>query len=454
MNGCSNGMDSRPVLALALALAGLLLGGCTESQRPTVSGEGNIRGLHAMPTAPDVTFLIEEQTIGDLSYREVSGTQTFDDLTYNFNFDTRLPGDPEVHRIASQSLSVVPDTDYVLAVTGTLEAPSIVLWETPVRQWSGSETVFEASAGHLAPSLGAVDVYLDAPGTAPAAGQARGSLAPGEKLPPFEVESGNYVLTITAAGDPSSILFTSTSQALGERTSQLFVIQEADPSITSGIGVQRVAQDGSSSQLADARFPPTRRFFHAAPGTTAFDVVVDDDFAAPVAANVAYGAISPDVAVPAGESTFTFTQAGNSGVTLHEAEDTIIANSRSTTFLVGAPGELELVSFADNRRPLADLAKFRATLVSSSLEQADIYLLDAGTDIADASPGFSGIDSLTSTGYLRLTAGSYELTVTTAGEKTVLAGPVALDLAGGDVVEMAIIDTADPNVLDAIIYDN
>lgn len=443
-------MRTRLPALLALISAGLLLGGCTETQRESATGKGSIRGVHAMSTAPEVNFLIEERSLGQLSYRGMTGVQAFDDLTYNFNFDTRFPGDAEIRRLDSVSVDVMPETDYVLALTGTVDTPSIVVWETPERAWEGGETVFEASAGHLAATAGDVDVYLAPPGTAPAAAQARGTLSFGEKLPPFEAESGDWVFTVTAAGDPADVLFRSNTQDIAEMTSVLFTMQDSGPSITSRLSVQRVTRDGALSQLADSRFPPTRRFFHAASGTTDLDVVVDDDFAAPIVSGLVFGTTSADVAVPAGESNYSFTQAGNPGAILHEEEDTAPANSRATAFIAGPPGDLDLVSFIDDRRPVSGLAKIRLTLLSANFEEADIYLLESGTDIADASPGFSSMETLDSTGYLQVAPGSYDVTVTVAGEKTVAAGPLTLDVVSGDTAEFAIIDTADPNVLDIV----
>lgn len=439
---------------LVLTCAVTCLGGCLESARPTATGKGNIRGVHAISTAPEVDFLIEEHSLGAINYKGSTSTQPFDDFTYNFHFETRFPGDAVVRRIATHSLAVVPDTDYAFVLTGTVDAPSILVWETPERQWGGSETVLEASAGHLAAGIGAVDVYLAAPGTAPAAGQERGRLAFGERLPAFDVESGDYVLIVTAPGDPANVLFRSGTQALAAMTSILFTIHDADPSLTSGIGVRRVDQTGTSVEIADADSPPTRRFFHAAFGATNLDVVADDDFAAPVAANLAFGTLSADAPVPAGASTFSYTQAGNPGAILLEEDATVVANTRSTVFVTGAPGELGSVGFSDNRRSIAGLAKLRIVQVSTNFEEADVYLLDAGTDIAGVGASFPGVDTGLTPGYLQVAAGSYELTVTVTGEKTVAAGPVALDLANGDVVELAIVDTADPNVLDVVVYDN
>ena len=443
-------MKGKASVLFALVLTGLGFAGCTESQREEATGEAGIRGIHAMPTAPAVAFLIEERSLSQLSYRGVSTAEAFDDLTYNFNFDTAFPGDTESTRLATVSADIQPDIEYVFALTGTVDAPSIVVWETPERTFEEGETVFEASAGHLAAAAGELDVYLAPPGTAPAAGQARGTLAFGDIMEPFDVEAGDWVLTVTAAGDPADVLFQSGTQEIGERTAVLFTIQDSEPSLTSTLSVQRVTRGAGASQLADSRFPPTRRFVHAAFGTAGIDVVVDDDFGSPVVSGLTFGQVSADVAVPAGNADYSLTQAGNPGAILHEEEDASAANSRSTSFIAGEPGDLELVTFPDNRRSIPRVARLRLTLVSANFEEADIYILESGTDIADAGPGFSRMKTLVSTGYLDLAPGSYDVTITVGGEKTVAAGPLTLDLASGSITDLAAVDTADPNLLEIV----
>lgn len=434
-----------------LAMAGMAFG-CTESQRPEASGKGTIRAIHAAPAVADVTFLIEERSLGTLSYKSSTSTQEFDDLTYSFNFDARRPGQTALSRIATESVDVEPDMDYVFVLTGSLASPSVLVWESEERQWEGTETTAAVSAGHLSPGLGAIDVYFAEPGTAPAAGSARGTLSFGERLPAFEVESGGYRLTVTEAGNPAAVLFRSTPRDYNERTSTLFTVQDADPSITSNLSVRRIDQAGNTAELGDTSFPPTRRFFNSALGSGSMDVYVGDDFVTPLVSNLAYGTVSADVPVPAGESEYTYTAAGNPGAILVEHEATVAANTRGTNFVTGEPGDLDIIPFIDDRRPITSFSKIRINQVSAEFSLVDVYLLPPGADIADRAPNLARLASTTSSGYVHLEPGSYEITVTESGEKTVLAGPLALTLASGDIVETAILDTADPNVLSIVSY--
>ena len=436
-----------------LAATVLVLGGCTESQRPEATGKGTIRGIHAVPAGQDATFLIEERSLGNISYKNSTGTQEFDDLTYNFSFDARFPGDSSLTRIATETLTVAADMDYVFVLTGTIAAPSVLVWEAEERQWEGSETEFEVSAGHLASGSGAVDVYFAPPGTAPVAGSARGTLAFSERLPAFEVENGEYVLTVTAAGDPAAVLFKSSVRDYTERTSVLFTIQDADPSIVSGLSVRRIEQAGTSTEVGDPAFPPTRRFFNSAFGSGNMDVYVGDDFTTPIVSNLAYGAVSADVPVPSGASDYTYTAAGNPGAILLEDEETVPPNTRATNFVAGEPDEVDALTFIDDRRPVTGFGKVRVIQVATSFDSVDVYLLDAGTDHEDTGPNLPRLASNLSSGYLHIEPGDYEISVTEIGEKALLAGPVPITVSASGIVETAVIDTTDPNLLDVVIYD-
>ena len=78
-------------LVATLAIAGAM-GGCGESSQPVATGKGQIRGINAIVTAAEVGFLIEERNLGGVNFKGATGFSTFDDLTYNFNFDYFLPG--------------------------------------------------------------------------------------------------------------------------------------------------------------------------------------------------------------------------------------------------------------------------------------------------------------------------------------------------------------------------
>ena len=443
--------DKSPILVLATL--SLLVLGCAESQRPEVSGDANIRALHAIVDGPETVFRIEQRSLGAINYKGVTAIDAFDDLTYQFNFDSALPGDTEQTRLASRSLDVVPDMDYLFVLTGSFANSEILLWESEERQWEGNEEVTQVSAGHLSTTLDALDVYLVAPDGTPVSGEARGTVEFGERLADFDVDAGDYRIVLTPAGDPATILFRSTILTLNERVSTLFTIHDSDPSITSNVSIRRITATGGSTEVTETNSPSTHRFLHAAAGTGNFDLYVDEDFDSPVVEDVAYGTTTGDVAVPRGDAAYTFTAAGNVGAVLFEDDRTTAGNTRTTSFLVGPPDDLDLVSLVDDRRPVVGTSKVRLVQLAENFEAVDIYLTLAGSDIDDLSPSFANTGSPLSSGYSRLEPGEYEITVTDAGEKTPVAPVLPLDLAAGDIAEIAIIDNVDPNRVDVIRYD-
>ena len=153
--------------------AALVLAACTsDSQLPSPTGKGGVRGINAIPGSPVVTFRIEERSLGNLNYKNSSTPTLYDDFEYNFNFDIINPGEDEAQRIASTTQKVDNGVEYVFVVSGDLANPTLTTWETPLRDWSGSETVFEARFAHLAESLGNIDVYFyDQSGPLPVQGE-------------------------------------------------------------------------------------------------------------------------------------------------------------------------------------------------------------------------------------------------------------------------------------------
>lgn len=439
--------------ACAVITAAIALGGCIESQRPQATGKGNIRGINAIVSAPEVLFLVEERGQGLLSFGDGSGSR-FDGLPYNLNFDVRFAGDDENSRLATQALDVVADTEYILSLTGTLSAPSITVWQHPERVWEGTETTFEISFGHLTDSIGTVDVYFDTPGTVPAAGNARGSIAKGGFIPATELPAGEYQLILTAAGDPATIIYTSPTTAPNGAISLTYTFFDASPSITGPVSVRLMRSDGGSAEQPDQNSPPTFRTYHAALGSGNYDAFINGDFAAAIASDLAFSELSSDADAAVGDNTITFTATGNPGAILLESTAAAVTGRRHSLFLVGQPGSLTSIPIADDRRPEETLGKFRLVHAAANMEGVDLYVTAPGTDIADVFANFIGLTRFSATVYGRLVAASYEVRITPTGDKTVIGGPLSLDFTTDGIAELALLDTADPNVFSLIEWTN
>lgn len=441
-------------IAALIGLATLILAGCAESTREEATGKAAVRGINAIVDAPNVSFKIEERSIGSVAFGEVSPVQRYDDLSYNFNFDVTEIGASSSERLGKQFVDVVPDTDYLFILSGSLGNPQMTLWSDDERQWAGDETVLELAFLHLNHSLGPLDIYLTAPGVNPAAGNALGTLAVGERLPPEEIIAGEYVLSLTAAGDPNAIIFQSSTRTLAPATTDTILILDRNPSRTSDVFVRHMTQAGNMADIADSRMPPSGSFLHAAPSIGNVDVAENDNFGSLRVTNQPYGNLSPDVELTVGTNDYTWTDAGNMGAVLIEHENIIPPGFRTTLVLAGPAAEPVVINFLEEQRSFSNSGRVSFINAADSVDTLDFYMLPSGEAVADNIATASNVLFTFVSGMTPVIAGDYQITVTRQGEKTVLAGPVDVVIANRDVIDVFIMDTTDPNVLDILVRRN
>ena len=446
----------RRLQTIATVLASVLVvSGCAESSLQEATGKGRIRGINSIATSPELTFKIEERGIGSVNYRAVAGFAAWDDLNYNFNFDLLLPGALNEDRIASQIVDVFADIEYTLVLTGTLDNPSVLVWEQAEREWDGTETVFEVDFVNLSPLLGQVDVYFAIEGTLPVAGNQVGTLSNGERQPYLEFPEGDYEIIVTAPGDPATVIFQSTGIPRLPAVRVTVALFDPDPSIVAAIGVNIISDGGSSQNLSDINTPPQVRTMHTAFGTVNFDGFFNNDFNNVIFPNVGFGEISPYVDLTEILTPLTLTPVGNIGAPLIEDEIQFITNIRRTIFLYGQPAELFTRKLPHTGRQLSTFPVMRITDLSSNTSLLDVYDVEAGTVLDDTViPRFAGMITGLSTSFFDSSAGMREFVITLSGEKTPIATPLVLDLANCNLIDMVIVDTVDPTVVELQVFDS
>jgi len=437
---------------IGIAIVVTLLGACSETALPQATGKGRIDAINAMSSSPRLTFLIEERGLGTLPYKGTLGAQQFDDLSYNFNFEYLQIGEANPTRFATQFIDMMVNTDYTLVITGDITAPLVTQWERPTRDWDDADTVFEVAFAHLSPALGDVDVYLAPTGTPPVLGEERAKVSNGDHVAEVDLESEEVEITITARDDPATVLFQSAPITLSARLSYTVTIFDADPSITGSISVRVIADQGLSIEMADVNFMPTLRTIHAAFGTVNVNVFRDGDLTTPIVSDLGFGEITGDLPVPAGSVLYTYIDVDNAGVIVEEQLQTVLGGARVSAVLVGLLGtDLTVLVMNDDRRPVDTQGRMRLIHAAANLDIVDMYLVEVGTDIADSPPLLRNLNFGFFTDFGPTILGNYEIYITVPGEKTVLAGPVLLDIADRDVVETLILDTVDPMVGDIVI---
>lgn len=444
---------------LFYAIGVLALAGCSGgSQFPEPTGKGTYRGINAVADSPTLEFRVENAGIvtgspfiDTVGFRTVSGGQRIDDFEYEFNFDYRFPSEDTPRRLAGLRQKIDADQDYTFVLTGSMANPSVSVLTTAEREFDEADTVFEARFSHLAASVGRVDVYFAAPGTAPVLGNARGTLDFGDTLDPQDLAEGEYELVVTAENDPATILYQSVGATYPARVR--LIVSLFDGTVDDAAPLAARALPASSGAplftIPDARFGSTVRFVQASRDIATADIYDDEMLTNRVVADLEYQDITDEIPLASGETTFTYTAAGNPGVVQLERSVTAGTGNRYTVYSVGAGDNVGSQFVLDVRRPVPVYAQFNMLNADASRTSVLVYLLEPGGSIDDGTRPFLS-EFGTFTGLFNIEPGDYELVVTENNleEQTQLAPTIPLTLSEGDVIRLIAFATADPDVLD------
>ena len=444
----------RTFLLLALT-AGVFLGACGGgSQLPVATGKASITAINAIYGSPDMNFLIEQRTIGQISYKDTTAIASYDDLDYTFNFDIFFAGDTVITRLASQHIDFVKDRHYTILASGTIAAPVTTVWDVPQRSFDDTATVFQTRYSHTSDSLSAVtiDVYFSADGAAPVLGEEVATLNFGELSDALDFEAGDYVVTITTSGDPLDILFKSSPATILARTNLVVTPFDGDANDTSPLVVRGMGVLGGAIPFHDSLASSTVQFLHTAREMGTTDVYDDVDLSSQILAGHAYRDLTADAPIAVGSYEYFYTPVNDTAAVLLDTNFTVADSFHYRVTAVGSGGVYSTVTTILDRRSIDTAAKLLYFVSSSNYEFTDLYIVESGTTIEDQAPFRPGVISRIPSASLEIAAGNYDVYITEFLETVVLSGPFPLVVARGDVVDMVVYDTAVTEVLDIVVY--
>ena len=437
------------IFVFTACVATLALASCSNEQRlPDPTGKGEIRAINAIPNSPTISFKIEERNLEGVAYKASSTPARYDDFEYNFNFDINDPTADDEQRIASIATKIDADRSYAFVLTGDLNNPTVTTWTSDVRSWEDSETVFEGRIAHLSVSLGDVDVYLDDVANPTVPGNLVASLSYGEIMDPAELEGGTYVLTVTAAGDPAVVHFSSNDITFTARTSYLMSIFDGNENDTSPYIVSAMTDLGQPIRIADSSYLSTVRVIHAARTLQNVDVYDDELLTNRIATDLAIGATTGDLLLPEDGATYYFTPVNSIATTLFSQDLLLTSLSRpAELYLVGDTDAWDGAILIQDRSAASNATKLTVFHAALNHPIVDIYIKprDEAIDELDR-PDVFNLSYVNSTPSLSLAGGSFDLYLTASGTKDVVAGPYALDVVNGDAIFLVAIDAVDPAV--------
>jgi hypothetical protein len=464
-----------------LLLGALVVAACDSSSDDGGGDDAStnplVGGLNAMSDVGAVTFLREEEEWSSIEFGSGTEFRAVGPDQYDFNFDTLLPGDDttsctgdddaddvkdedECTRLASVSINALSNREYTLVLFGRFAAPEVLVFDKEVHAFDASDSDgdpkdenLEIQFFHLAESLGDLDVYLEPPGTNLSPVQARGSLSRREMFSAL-VEDDEYVVTITAVGDPSTVFFTSEAITLASRTRVGFAIRDGAGSGTARIVVTEFRD--RSATLLDRNITTELRIGHVAPSVGNVDAYANGEFGAPFVANLGFKQFSSyrDVDPTALEDLdVDVTPAGNPGVFLARKQLSFLEGERATYFLLRAANGVGVdgLKSSDDFRRIATHAQLR--LINGASRQLDFYVVPSGSNIATLS-ATSSLAARLGSGWQRLGVGAHDIVLTRTATKTVVFGPRTVQLAGGGIYTVVATDTGEATAANIELLDD
>jgi hypothetical protein len=428
-------------LAVLLA-SSLVLAACDNDDDvapPPPQPTASLTVIHASTDAPNVDVVTPTGTVvSDLAFKEASATLDVPAGTLNIRVDGIVPGGAATV-IGPVNLTLQADTAYSVIAANALASIAPIVISNPVSTVAAGST--RAQVVHAAPNAPTVDVYVTAPGADLTQAAPLGSFAFGDELGPVTVPSGDYRIRVTLPNAPNTVVFDSGTVALPSAGDLLVVAVENTGPGAAPITLL-VSTPSGSFELLDAATPAELRVIHASPDAPAVDVVVNDDFGAPVLEDVPFPAVSGYLAVPPGSYNVKVTPANNAGVIVIDADVDLAAGTRYSVYATGPLATIAPYVLVDDDRSIATNAKVRIVHTAPSAGNVDIYVTAPGASIATASPTFANVPFRAETGYVALAAGSYDVTVTPTGTKTAAIGPATITVDNGGVYTAAARDAA------------
>ena len=396
---------------------------------PPVSESAQLRVTHASADAPAVNVYVDGAlALEGVEFKQSSGLIEFaEPKTIEVEVRGILPDGSEVSVIGPVDLALAEGERTDVVAVGDLfdanGAISIAPKVLPAVEIDDDISDVRVSVLHAAPGVGAVDIYVTAPGGA-LADTTPITAAFGDAAGPVALAADTQYQVRIAPQGSSEVVFDSGTVSFPAGTELVLVAVENTYKLKpSPVTLLAVGPEGAS-EVVDVNTGAAVRVVHNSADTPAVDVLVNgavavDALAFPDATNYS------DLEAPAGTYNVVVAADADNSIAPIDVDLTLEATKSYTVIAAGSLAEMTLVPILteDDRRNVATAAKVEVIhgsfLVAGQIP-VDIYLTSDGV-IADAEPAISDLAYQETTGQLALSPGDYWITVTAAGDKSVVA---------------------------------
>ncbi len=416
-----------------------------------------LRVTHASPNAPKVNVYIDgELALEAVDFKASSGLVNFEEPgTIEVEVRGILPDMSEVLVIGPAEITLeegirtdVVAYDTLFDDSGALNIKPAILDPITIEE---DITDVRVSVLHAAPMVADVDIYVTTPGddianTDPIDADF------GDAAGPVALEADTeYQIRITPDGS-DTVVYDSGTLTFPAGTELLLIAVENTFKVGANpVNLLAVGADGASEVL-DINMGGEVRVVHNSADTPAVDVLIDGAEAIN-ALQFPSATAYDDIQAPPGTYNVVVAADVDNTVAPIDVNVTIEATQSFTAIAVGSLSDrtIEPILTVDERRSIATEAVVEVIhgsyLVAAEIP-VDVYLSADGV-IADLEPAIPGLAYTGTSGQIPLSPGDYWITVTAAGDKSVVAFDTGgvLALEGG--VNYTVI-ARDPSVTEVV----
>ncbi len=441
--------------AILLASAAFALAACDSDDVEPLTTGGPLANpqnglvvqvIHAVADAPAVNVTLGSSTIPGLDFKGSIGGIGIEAGTYNVAVDAidaagTIPG-----VIGPANIPFTANTITTIVAVGSTATIQPLIAEQPlVAPAAGNARFFVL---HGVEGAGVVEVFASAAGVAPTAGDSLGTFDFLGEIGPAEVPAGDYLITVTDGGVGGTVLYDATLTL----SDGLDAVLVATPTTTGG-GTAALSLVGharninATVEFRDADDPGLVRVVHASPDAPAVDVIADGAVLIP---DLSFPNAFPDNAsltpLPPATYEIEVSPAGAYPGTVVIPDDgstiplAVAAGSSTEVLAIGELASITAITATDDPRPIAVYAKVRAIHASPTAGAVDIHVTAPGGALSADTVVAGGVVLGDNTGFLALDnvadpgAPDYDVTITPTGTTTAAIGPIALEIADGDVI--------------------
>ena len=392
----------RLIAAAAIVSAGVA-GGCKINTINSFPAHpAKVRVMNLMPDAPAIDLQINgSPAFTNVKFESVTDYQQYDNRTTSFG--VTLSGTSTT--LTSFSFPLAGDQPYTVLVYGTLVSPQLTMVaEIGNAPTNGSIqlTIFNA-----APNAGAIDVYVNPPGTDIATvGPNFQNVGYGGTTTSVQFSPGPYQVRVTQQGN-KNVIYDSGGSALTPNVALSFIAySRGSGTLVNG----QVLQANGPVAPLDTIFARIKAF-NATPDVAQVNQLIGT---LAVNSNVSFATASPYTQIPQGPTTINFESSAVPGATLASLPAAIGPARDVTTFIAGPAGNQQVFMLQDLNVASA-VGSDRIRFVNASWNSNPVNVAINGTVLATNVPYGSA------SGYASIAATTATVVFTDAATGTVLA---------------------------------